>query len=217
MKCVILALLFVSGFPMFDPALWPQPHPSTPRYWRETESETLWTTRYSNEDYGFCVLLQQGIIAHGTHSPAPNHGFLVSLPDIGRESQASSGETRFVWVDASYNTSEDQSLSGVASDQFHLMDDERGKPQFVERRNTKLGGLTAIFFRSERSSPESAAVEEQVIASRSGIVYTVGLQTTKAYAYDDERQFRRILGGFRLLALHNRAVPQLRMQPNPLH
>jgi hypothetical protein len=216
MKCVVFVLLFVSGFPMFDPALWPQPHPPTPRYWRETESETLWTTRYSNEEYGFCVLLHQGIIAHGTHSPTPNHGFLVSLPDIGRESQASPGETRFVWMDASYNTSEDQSLSGVASDQFRLMDDERGKPQFVEQRNTKLGGLTAIFFRSERPSPQGTAVEEQVIALRSGIIYTIGLQTAGADAADDEKQFRRILSGFRLLDLHNRAVPQLRMQPHPL-
>jgi hypothetical protein len=217
MECVVFVLLFVSGFPMFDPALWPQPHPSTPQFWKETESETLWTTRYSNEDYGFCVLLQQGVIGHGTHSPASNHGFLVPLPDIGRQSQASSGERRFVWVDASYNTSEDRSLSGVASHQVHLMDDERGKPHVIERRVTKLGGLTAIFFKSERPSPQGTAVEEQVIASRSGIIYTIGLQTTENYAADDEKQFRTVLSGFRLLDLHDRAKPQLRMLQHPLN
>jgi len=217
MKNIMLGLLLVSGILVFDPTLFSQPHRSTPQYWTETESETLWRTRYSNEDYGFYVLLDVGTIGHGTHSPAPNHGFLVSLPDVGREQPASANEERFVWVDASYNTSEYQTLSRVASEQVHLMDYERGASHVVERKFTKLAGLTAILFRIEYSSPKGTVVEEQIIASRSGIIYTLGLQTTKVKLAIDEEQFRRIQSGFKLLTLHNGAVPQLRIQPDPLH
>jgi hypothetical protein len=217
MKRVLLGLLLVSGLLVRDPTLFSQPHRSTSQHWTETESETLWRTRYSNEDYGFYVLLDAGTIGHGTHSPAPNHGFLVSLPDVGREQPASANEERFVWVDASYNTSEYQTLSSVSSERVHLMDDERGAPHFVEHKFTRLAGLTAILFRIEYSSPKGTVVEEQIIALRSGIIYTIGLKTTKVKLAIDKEQFRRIQSGFKLLTLHNRAVPQLRIQPHPVH
>lgn len=54
------------------------------QYWEETESETLWRGRYANCDYGFYAMLPDGIVGHGSHSPSPNHGFLVALPDTGR-------------------------------------------------------------------------------------------------------------------------------------
>jgi hypothetical protein len=126
-------------------------------------------------------------------------------------------EERFVWVDASYNTSEYQTLSSIASRQAHLMDSERGASHVVMRKFTKLAGLTAILFRTEYSSPKGAVVEEQIIASRSGIIYTIGLQTTKGKLAIDEEPLRRIQSGFKLLTLHNGAVPELRIQPNPLH
>jgi hypothetical protein len=97
------------------------------------------------------------------------------------------------------------------------MDYERGASHVVERKFTKLAGLTAILFRIEYSSPKGTVVEEQIIASRSGIIYTLGLQTTKVKLAIDEEQFRRIQSGFKLLTLHNGAVPQLRIQPDPLH
>jgi hypothetical protein len=53
------------------------------RYWEETKSETLRRGRYSNCDCGFYVTLGPGVVGHGTHSPAANHGFYVSLPDVG--------------------------------------------------------------------------------------------------------------------------------------
>jgi hypothetical protein len=217
MKRVLLVFLLFTGPFVIGPALRSQTHRSTPQYWTETESETLWRTRYSNEDYGFYVLLDTGTIGHGTHSPAPNHGFLVSLPDVGRQSPASATEDRFVWVDISYNASDYHSLSDVAFYEDHLMDDERGASRVVEHKFTKLTGLKAILYRNEYSSPKGTIVEEQIIALRSGIIYTIGLQTTQADLSSDELQFRRIQGGFRLLALHNRAVPALKTRPDPLN
>ncbi len=206
MKRVLLGLLAVPALFMIDQTLLSQTPRSTPKYWAENESETLWRIRYSNEDYGFYVLLNAGTVGHGTHSPAPNHGFLVSLPDVGRELSASTEEERFVWVDASYNVSDYQSLSRVASEQVGLSNKESDTARVVERRSTKLAGLSAILFKIEYSSPRDTVVKEQIIALRSGIVYTIGLQTTKANFSVDEEQFKRIQGGFKLFTLHDRAV-----------
>src|SRR6266511_595688 len=70
------------------------------RYWQETESETLWWSRYSNCDYGFHVLLGDRVVAHGTLPPAPNHGFYVSLPDVGgtrTNYPTSDRDGRYIW------------------------------------------------------------------------------------------------------------------------
>src|SRR5271163_3979722 len=80
--------------------------------WRVTNSETLWTERYTNDDYGYSVLLSKGVVAHGTHPPSPNHGFFVPLPDVGKTTFSTfKTEKRYLWVDASYDTSDDQSLA----------------------------------------------------------------------------------------------------------
>ncbi len=82
------------------------------RYWEETKTETLWRGRYSNEDYGFYVSLSKGVVGHGNHSPSPNHGIYVSLPDVGNVNPAYDAD-RSVWVDAHYNTSDYRSLGSV--------------------------------------------------------------------------------------------------------
>jgi len=206
MKLRVLLHVLVPGLLVLGQSLWSQTSRSAPQHWTETESETLWRVQYSNEDYGYQVRLAAGTIGHGTHSPNPNHGFLVPLPDVGRELPASTDEARFVWVDASYNATDFSSLSQIAAEQVHIMDDQRASSHVVGRKLTKLAGITAIVFTSEYSSPKGDVVEEQLIALRSGIIYTIWLRTTKANRLTDEEQFRRIQSGFRLLALHNRAV-----------
>src|ERR1035437_669126 len=128
------------------------------RHWTETESETLWTVRYTNCDYGYYVLLGSGVVGHGSHSPNPNHGILVPLPDVGRTTDASIDEERFVWVDASYNTLDDQSLEAAVSDEEHLTEERTGTSRIVERKPTKLAGLRAILFKVEYSTPKGTVL-----------------------------------------------------------
>jgi hypothetical protein len=169
--------------------------------WRESDSETLWTTRYNNCDYGYYVLLDAGVVAHDTLPPSPNHGFLISLSDIGKTTFASyETEKRYVWVDAHYDSLDDQSLIGAA-DTLQKTETANSVLRHNNRVSTKLAGLPAIEDTFEDSTPKGEPIEESIVAVRSGIVYTIGLQTLKAYKAADEKQFRQIRDGFRLLRL----------------
>jgi hypothetical protein len=179
-----------------------QTHPLH-RHWTETETETLWTVRYTNCDYGYYVLLGSGVVGHDTLPPAPNHGFLIPLPDVGRTTNASIDEDRFVWVDASYNTLDDQSLEAAVSDEEQLTEERIGKSRIVERKPTMLAGLRAVLSKVEYTTPNGTVVEETIIAVRSGIVYKVGLRTLPGDFPTDEVQFQKIVNGFKLLKLPN--------------
>lgn len=177
--------------------------PHLRRHWTETDAETLWTVRYTNCDYGYYVLLGSGVVGHDTLPPAPNHGFLVSLPDVGRTSAVSGEEERLVWVDSSYDVIDDQSLAGAVSIEEQMMEESRGngKSRIVERKATKLAGLQAIYLRAEYLTSKGTVVEETIVAVRSGIVYTIGLRTLLVDLPADESQFQKILKGFRPLKL----------------
>jgi hypothetical protein len=176
---------------------------SRQRYWTETDAETLWRIRYINCDYGYFVSIEPGTVGHGTHGPSPNHGFLVSLPDVGRVSLASDEEERFVWVNASYDVIDDQSLVGAARENIKSSDERRGGPGQAKRRHATLAGLPAIWIRMEHKTPKGLVVEESVVAVRLGIVYTVGLTTLQQDLSHDEKQFKEILDGFHLLKLRD--------------
>jgi hypothetical protein len=93
-----------------------QQKPAQTTKWKswETDSESQFTGRYANCDYGFYVLLPKGYLAHGNHSPSPNHGFLIGLPDTGRADVVSTDDKRFIWVNAEYNSFDLSSLKEVA-------------------------------------------------------------------------------------------------------
>jgi hypothetical protein len=116
------------------------------------------------------------MVAHGSHSPSPNHGFLVPLPDVGR-------------------------TSSVSLDEERLLEESRGKSQLVERKSTKLAGLHAILSTVEYPSPKGTVVEETILAVRSGIVYTIGLRTNLKNNFTDKEEFFQIVNSFRLLKL----------------
>ena len=199
MKRIALPLLIAAvSFPTSPAAQAPTP---LPRYWVETKAETLWRTRYTNCDYGFYVLLAAGVVAHGTLPPSPNHGFLIALSNVGQISPVSANGDRIIWVDASYDTSDDQSLTGAISEWEHNSTEVTGPSGTDERTPTTLAGLKAIKSTVEYQPPKGGVIEEAVVAARSGIIYTIALNTTPRYRSVDEAQFRKILNGFRLLKL----------------
>jgi hypothetical protein len=204
MKCVILELLSVATFVLTLAALSghsAQRQVLQQRHWEETEKETIWRDRYTNCDYGYYVVLPLHVIAHGSHSPNPNHGFLISLPDVAKTSAASVNEQRFLWVNAEYNSSESHSLRGVGDYQFSLASRDKADVQVLERKSTTLGGLAAIMFEFKYGSANSHATEEEVIALRSGVVYEIGLRTRQADYDRDNQSFEQIQSGFKLLSL----------------
>jgi hypothetical protein len=165
------------------------------RHWRETDSETLWTQRYNNCDYGYYVLLPAGVVGHGTHSPSPNHGFSVPLPDVGTTAYVPEENDRFIWVDASYNVTDADSLADVVAER------EKGEAKTRVRTATKMAGVPAIQIKTESVSGDHIVVEVETVALRAGIIYTIGMRTPSAHIVGDEVEYRRILQGFRLLKL----------------
>jgi hypothetical protein len=171
------------------------------RYWQETETETLWRGRYSNCDYGFYVSLGNGVVGHGTHSPAPNHGIYLTLPDVGNVNPVADALDRFVRVDAHYNVSDYRSLENVTKYELGIAREGKAAFQVIQRKATTLGGLRAIAFIVEYEGRNGRLVEQGVLALRSGIVYTVALQSLADSIAADREQFEQVRRGFILLPL----------------
>jgi len=179
------------------------PEPTHGKYWRLTDSETLWTGRYGNCDYGYFLWLPVGIVAHGNLPLAPNHGVGVPLPDTGRTSAFQDHEDRYVWVDAHYNVVDDDSLTAVARTELRNLNksEGKGKAHFIRRIRTRLSGVSAIEAETEFHSSGRTIVTVNVVTLRSGIVYTAGLRTMREYRDEDQNEFRAILSGFKMIPL----------------
>ena len=169
--------------------------------WLETDTETIWHERYTNCDYGYYVSLGAGVVAHSEHSPNPNHGFLVALPDVGRTAWASIEDNRFIWVTAHYNSTDYETLSVIAKDQLEVTEEGKQRFRVVSRSSTKLAGLPALQFMLEYDAGGSHILEKQIIALRADVVYILGLRTLQPNLDEDEGQLLRIRAGFRLLRL----------------
>src|SRR6266481_6956095 len=172
---------------------------------RENDDESLWTHRYANCDYGFYVILPKGYIGHGDHSPSPNHGFLIGLPDAGRTDVVSIDDKRFIWVNAEYNSFDLSSLKEAAD--WRTQNSGEGKKEFkvLHREDTKLNGLAAKLIRYQYDQYEGSSgtvIEEEVIALRAGILYEIGLRTNASDYKQDDDKFIRVLGNFRWWRIH---------------
>src|SRR5260370_31072755 len=110
---------------------------------RENDIESLWTHTYANCDYGFYVILPKGYIGHGNHSPSPNHGFLIGLPDAGRTDVVSIGDKRFIWVNAEYNSFDLSSLKEAADWRTQNSGDGKKEVKSLPREDTKHNRFTA--------------------------------------------------------------------------
>ncbi len=169
---------------------------------RENDRESLWTHRYANCDYGFYVILSKGYVGHGSHSPNPNHGFLIGLPDTSTTDFVSIDDKRFIWVNAEYNAYDLTSLKEVADWQVKISGEGKANFKLVSRSDTKLNGMPAKQVRYEYDSPYGKVIEEQVIAIRAGIFYEIGLRTLADDYKSDDEQFLKMLDNFRWWRIH---------------
>jgi len=178
-----------------------QAQQSRQKYWEETATETLWRGRYSNCDYGFYVSLGDGVVGHGRHSPAPNHGIYLSLPDMGDVHPVSHLPDRSIWIDAHYNVSDNRSLSGVAKYELALGDKARAASHVTSFKGTSLAGLRAIAYTVEYEGRNGRMVEQGVLALRSGVVYTIAVRSPTDTIAADREEFDRVRTGFKVLPI----------------
>lgn len=167
----------------------------------ESDSETLWIGRFAHCDYGFYVLLPDGMVAHSTLPPNPVHGFTVALPNVSSRSTVSTDDSRFIWVNAEYNASDAATAKQTIAFYKDLIG--RDKPgRKVTLEPATLGSLRAMRLLAEYDGTAGKIIEEEVIAVRKNIVYEIGLRTTKAAYGQDRLQFERVLAGFRVWRIH---------------
>lgn len=193
MRNIGIAALLLIAFCMFT-----QHSPAQSSHWQLTESETLWTERYSNCQYGYYFLLPTDVVAHAEHPPSPHHGFLIKLPATAVRTEVTfDNSDRLIWATAEYNVTEASTLKGVAEYEMEVTGSGKRKFKLIEHHAAKLQSRPAIEFRAEYDTADGLIVEDVLIALHSGVVYELGLKTTPERYEADRAQFQKLITGFR--------------------
>src|SRR6266850_5617694 len=170
------------------------------KHWTETPDETIWRERYGNCDHGYFVNLPPGVIGHGSHSPSPNHGILISAKDPARTTEVTLGEPRLVGV---YDSSD---AAGLGSPQAYVKRYALGRElmsegfAILERRDTKFRGSTAVYVHFRNATKHSTSEGEELVVYRApkGIgpsFYIVMLRTTPEFYSRDHALYLQIREG----------------------
>ena len=164
---------------------------------RLTNSESLWTGRFSDCDYRYYVMIPGEFVAHADRPPRRLHGVLFGLPDTSTTDVVTIDDERFVSVMASPNESDFKSLKEFAD---HVLDHLRkGKTGFEikAQQSSQLDGEPAARVRVEYGDPHGRVVEEELLSLRLGVLYEIGLRTTTQHYDTDGKNFMKVVDGFK--------------------
>jgi hypothetical protein len=169
------------------------------RSWRETQNETVYVGRYSNCDYGYYVILPNGIVGHGGKAPSSNHGIRVNLENL-KSDDPIPDSVRYAQVYNAYNAGEESSLTEIVLQQRKAQQEIHKDVSMSEPTPRSLGGLPALEFRSSFHEKTLSIIERDVVAYRAkgNILYHLQLVTTPEAAGEDGKVFDGIVAGFRL-------------------
>jgi hypothetical protein len=173
---------------------------------RETDTETIWTSRYSNCNYAYSVLLPAGVVGHGAKNPDPNGGFTINpaAPESGETFNATES-SRYIDVFSFYDLEDhDESTSGTI-DYYLTLGEISGEKNVagLSRRNFSLAGLSAKRVEVRWVENATPVRRDRIIAYRraGGILYQLTLQSPEKSYARDEQLFDRIVERFRLSKL----------------
>ncbi len=174
--------------------------------WKETETETVWTSVYRNCDHGYFVILPAGVVGHGTKSPAPNHGIDVDLAAPNLSTPIRKEVERRIWVWDYYDVvTEPPSWQGTLRYELQLLRTEKKRAfTVIKRMPYKLCGLEAEYLWSRYRAANGVTYDQQdVIAYRpetatEAAVYRLRLVTTQADYKADKVLFDQVISGIRL-------------------
>jgi hypothetical protein len=127
---------------------------------RLTNSESLWTGRFTDCDYRYYVLIPNGFVAHAHHPPAPATWRSIGLPETSTTDVVTIDNERFISVMASSNEFAFKSPKEFVN---HVLDHLReGKTGFEvkARQSSSLDGEPATKLRVEYDDPDGRVVEE---------------------------------------------------------
>ena len=176
---------------------------NTQRSWRETETETVYVRKYSNCDYGYLVLLPNGIVGHGSKAPGSNHGITVNLENPASDDPIPDSMVRYIQVYNAYNVGEKNSLREIVLEQRKAQRKLHKDVSMSEPTSRSLDDLPALEFQSSFHENNLEIVERDVVAYRpkGNILYHLQLVTTPENRLQDGSVFDGIAAGFRLTKL----------------
>jgi hypothetical protein len=168
------------------------------RHWAQTETETIWRGRYKNCDYGYAVILPDGVVAHGDLPPSPNHGFLVSAEEPRTIGDVTLAEPRLISVDSHYDAAE------AGSARAYLNQYRDKNEQVVETKDLTFKGLPAAYGHYRIRQGTVAVEKVELVFYRKGkdgedILYEIALRTPAEYYSQDSLLYDKILDGFEVL------------------
>lgn len=170
------------------------------RHWAETETETIWRGRYKNCDYGYAVVLPEGVVAHNNLPPSPNHGFLVSAREPGTTAQVTWAEPRIISVSNDYD-------AGDAGSARAYLNQRRDKnEEVVETKNLTFKGLPAAYGHYRIKQGKGTVEKIKLVLYRRGsdaILYEINLTTPAGYFSMDSILYNKIRDGFKVLPVPN--------------
>ncbi len=174
------------------------------KHWTETPDETIWRERYGNCDRGYFANLPPGVIGHGTHSPSPNHGILISAKNPGITTEVTVEEPRLVEVYDSNDAGELRSPQAYVEEYYLKLESASERITILERRDTKFRGSTAVYVHFRKATEHSTSEVEELVVYRApkGIgpsFYVVMLQTTPEFYSRDHRLYLQIRQGLRFV------------------
>lgn len=164
----------------------------------ETTDDDGWAHEqglYSNCEYGYSVIIPDGLTAYRSPAPNPQHGFAI---DLSKQKDAQ------VWIDGIYNSPEWGSLKEAAKENVkYLKDDNVSDITVVRQTYGRLSSLRAIRIVVAYKKSGLAMIEDEFIAMRKerDIVYTLELRTTAARYSQDVEVLNQLERSFRLEAL----------------
>jgi len=162
---------------------------------------------YTNQKYGYSVLLPKGVVALGTAPPNPDHGFTIGSAPAGDSITLYKAHDCYIWVDGNYDPFDEvQTLDDAVRYEIHITEKTVGARVRVESRlQTTLGGLMAVHVIYAFKAEGQPMVGEEVIALRNNernepvFLYTVGMQTTPQSRTANARIWTQIVSAFNTL------------------
>jgi hypothetical protein len=139
--------------------------------------------RYYNYDYGFSVDLPAHMVGARSPAPAPNHGFGVDLdnPQSTLWTNSDDFPVSYLYVDASYNSPEGESLDDAIKEHLGFIAEEGSNVSVLSRTKTRLAGLRAERVVARYEKGGEAMMSDEVVAFREEngeyVVYTIDLST----------------------------------------
>jgi hypothetical protein len=154
---------------------------------------------YVNDNYGFRVVVPEGLRGLTDVPPHPHHGFFIRL--------AQKNEAR-IWINATYNAAVYETLDEAVISELKASESIFPDFEVRQRKPTRLQDIPAARLLAQYRDKDSGIdmISEQIIALKKageedlGIIYRLALETPPSRYKTDRKIFRQIINSWRIVS-----------------